>query len=265
MSAGTGPLGEAFRIVQISDCHLSENPEKPYRGENADAGLESLLGVAAQWRPQMVIGTGDLSEDASPASYERLAGYFRRISSDILVLPGNHDDAEQMQGHFTRGPWQEPLITTAGEWSLVMLNSAIAGRIDGALSDAVIQRLHQHVSAHPTRPVLLALHHQPLRIGAPWIDRYMLDTPEEFLEFIESNEQVRAVVWGHVHQSFESSLGSASLLACPSTAANSEKATQKFVLDPAGPACRWLELYPQGDLKTGLFYASEADAVGADQ
>ena len=82
----------AFRLVQISDCHLPERPGTPYRGRNADAGIQSLLESVAAFRPHRVLLTGDLSEAAGDASYLRLADYLSGIGAPLCALPGNHDD-----------------------------------------------------------------------------------------------------------------------------------------------------------------------------
>jgi Icc protein len=245
-----------FKIAQISDCHLSANPKTLYRGQNADAGLDAILKVVDAWQPDLLIGTGDLSEDASTASYQRLSKGFDRVSRQVCVLPGNHDELDKMHEHFVSGPWSGPLVVPVGAWSLVMLNSALAGRIDGVVAPEDIGMLQRYLISEPDRPVLLALHHQPIKVGAPWIDRYMLDSPGKFMSLVENSENVTAVVWGHVHQLFEARLGNTRMLSCPSTAANSRAKTTRFEFDPAGPACRWLELYPQGELKTGLFQAA---------
>ncbi len=243
-----------FKIAQISDCHLSANPDALYRGQNAVAGLESVLEVVDAWQPDLLIGTGDLSEDASTASYLRLSRYFHQVTEQVCVLPGNHDEPEKMQLHFASGPWNGPLIIPVGTWSLVMLNSTVAGRIDGVVKSEDIRVLQQHLLSEPDRPTLVALHHQPVKVDAPWIDRYMLDSPDQFMKLVEDSENIAAVVWGHVHQAFEARLRATRLLGCPSTAANSMAKTTRFEFDPAGPACRWLELYPQGGLKTGLAF-----------
>ena len=131
------------------------------------------------------------------------------------------------------------------------------GRIDGRIRSEDIHAVQQHLLSEPDRPNLLALHHQPVKVDAPWIDRYMLDSPDEFMKLVEDSENIAAVVWGHVHHAFEARLGATRLLAGPSTAANSMAKTARFEFDPAGPACRWLELYPQGWLETGLFNLRE--------
>ena len=247
--------GEAFRLVQISDCHLSASAATPYRGKNADAGLLSLVHTIAEWQPHLVLATGDLSEDASSASYQRLAQHFRLMRAPVCVLPGNHDDNLLMRRYLQTGPWNGPLILQAGDWQLVLLDSAVAGRIDGILDRDHVQQLRRCLVSRTKRPVLLALHHQPVPVGALWIDRYMLKDPDALLELVADHEQVRGVVCGHVHQAFESCLGNAKMLACPSSAANSRAGASRFVHDPAGPACRWLQLTAQGKIETGLLYA----------
>lgn len=247
--------GEPFRLLQISDCHLSQDPATLYRGKSADAGLESLLPGIAAWRPHLVLATGDLSEDASAASYQRLGYFFRRLAVPVLALPGNHDDDLLMQQHFPHGPWDGPLVIQAGVWQLILLKSTLAGRIDGAITQADIQSVCLTLGSMPKKLVLLALHHQPVPVGATWIDRYMLQNPGALLDLVEEHEQVVGVLWGHVHQAFETRLAATRLLACPSTAANSKPATEKFEHDPAGPACRWLQLHPQGQIETGLLFA----------
>lgn len=245
-----------FRMVQISDCHLSASRPTLYRGEDADAGLKKLLHRIAAWRPQLVLATGDLSEDASAASYQRLAQYLQLVDAPVCALPGNHDDDRVMQQFFQDGPWQGPCIRQAGDWRLVLLKSAQAGRIDGSISPADIQAVRQWLDEGPRRPVLLALHHQPVPVGSTWIDRYSLEAPEALLKLVEEQQLIRGVVWGHVHQAFETRLDNARLLACPSTAANSRPATSRFVLDPTGPSCRWLKLHAHGRIETGLMFAA---------
>jgi Icc protein len=249
------PHAEPYRLIQVSDCHLPENPEQPYRGVNADSGLGSLLGPISQWRPQGILLTGDLSEDASPASYQRLLKALGRLNVPIFALPGNHDEDAVMRQFFPQGPWAGPLQLSAGDWQLVLIKSSREKRIDGVVSPADLEALDT-LLREDARPALIALHHQPVAIGSPWIDRYMLEQPGPLLQRLESCRQVRGVVWGHVHQVFEGVLGQAHMLSCPSTAANSLSGTERFQPDPAGPACRWLKLHPQGRLESGVLRAA---------
>ena len=244
---GSGP----FCVLQISDCHLAADPAQPYRGRNADAGLRSVLAGAKALAPDLILCTGDLSEDASPASYQRLVTALESIAAPVCALPGNHDDSDIMRRFFPAGPWQGPLHLSADVWRIVLLTSAVSGRIDGALDAADLLRLDELLNEQPDAPVLLALHHQPIAVGSPWIDRYPLQAPEALLDLVRRHRQVRGGTWGHIHHAFERQQGRVLWLGAPSTAANSLAGQVRFTLDPEGPACRWLKLYADGSMKTG--------------
>ena len=255
-----GKSGSPFRLLQLSDCHLPADPGTLYRGQNADEGLQRLLKRVAEFRPQQILLTGDLSEDGSEGSYRRLRHYLDEMGAPVCALPGNHDVDEVMQRHFPAGPWNGPkLLTAGGQWALVLMRSSRAGRIDGEISEQDLDVLDgMLVDARPEaglQGVVVALHHQPVPVNAPWIDRYGLAKSEAFLALIERRPAVRAVVWGHVHQPFQARLGGAQLLACPSTAVNSLPETPKFHHDPAGPAGRWFKLHADGEMETGLLRA----------
>lgn len=251
---GANQHGRGFRLVQISDCHLPAKPATPYRGLNADEGLSALVATVIRWQPDALMLTGDLSEDASPESYRRLASALDRVNAPVCALPGNHDELEQMARFFAAGPYQGPYVQQAGAWDLALLNSSLPGRIDGRICEKDLEALDELLDAG--RPTLLALHHQPLPIGAPWIDRYMLESPEVFLNWVTARVHVKAVTWGHVHQVFEMQLGAARFVSAPSSAANSLPATQRFTSDPAGPACRRWELFGDGQLETGILHTN---------
>lgn len=179
----------------------------------------------------------------------------------MWALPGNHDDPERMRARFPAGPWPSPLAVAAGAWRIVLLDSRVEGHVDGRLEDADVGWLDGWLRKNGDYPVLLALHHHPVAMGSPWIDRYALQSPEALLRLVEEHANVRCVVWGHVHQHFEGICRAARLLACPSTAANSLPGSERFTADPAGPACRWLELHPDGSLETGLLRAEVRSGI----
>jgi len=248
-------LARALRIVQVSDCHVAREPRADYRGCSADAGLLSLLPAIRRWRPDLLILTGDASEDASAASYGRVAAFLSTAGAPMLALPGNHDDAGSMRQYFAQGPWEGPSANTHGDWCLILLDSTQPGRIDGAFSAAALDRLDRELSKRPGSHTLLALHHQPVPAGSFWIDRYPLQHAEPFWGVVDQHRQVRCIVWGHVHQDYRSKRGAVVLLGCPSSVANSLPNRERFTPDSGGPACRWLELSADGGIETGLLHA----------
>jgi Icc protein len=103
------------------------------------------------------------------------------------------------------------------------------------------------------KPVLLGLHHQPISVGSAWIDKYALkDGADRLAGLIDSNASVRAVVWGHIHSAFRGRQGRALMLVAPSTVANSHPFEDRFQFDASGPACRWLRLFDDGNVASGI-------------
>ncbi|AKS43405.1 metallophosphoesterase [Wenzhouxiangella marina] len=240
-----------FTLVQISDCHLAADQQASYRGENADRNLKRLLPGIAALAPDGLVMSGDLSEDASPESYARLAEIVKPMAPKRAWLPGNHDDravaAEVLaEPDFLAGP-----VLDWGGWQLVLLDSAEADRPAGVVSDARLAPLEQ---LDGERPALVFIHHQPLPVNAPWIDKYPLTQAERFWAKIDS-QTVRAVAFGHVHQAFKGEKNGVVCLSCPSTVANSQAETERFTPDPTGPKARWYRLHEDGRWQTGLISA----------
>ena len=241
-----------MRLVQLSDCHLPLDPQTTYRGLSADRNLASLLPAVRRWQPDWLLLTGDVSEDGSAAAYGRASARLSTLGAPVLALPGNHDDPAVMRPFFPSGCWDGPLSVEARGWQLVLLDSNRPGQVSGRFSDANLDALERCLRASEAAHVLLALHHQPVPVGSAWIDRYPLEDAAGFWALVEKHPRVRCVVWGHVHQDFHQHRDEVLLLGAPSSVANSLPDRERFTLDMAGPACRWLELNPDGTVDTGL-------------
>jgi len=241
-----------IRIVQITDCHLPADPNREYRGTNPYDNLRALLHKVSDWKPDLLLATGDLSEDASPISYSAIQQFFNPFGVPVLALPGNHDDPILLAQTFPGSPEDGMQVTEHGCWQIIRLNSCLPGKPHGRINEATLAGL-EHVLARDTgRPRLLAVHHQPVEVGSPWIDKYRLFEPESFLQMIGQYPDVKVVVWGHVHQVFETDRKGTTMLGSPSSAINGLPGAQKFLPDPIGPACRWLELKADGTILTGI-------------
>jgi Icc protein len=242
----------ALRVIQISDAHVAGNPDARYRGEDARQTLAAVISAAREWQPDILLATGDLSEDASPESYAALADTLTPLGIPLLTLPGNHDDAAEQSKWFSFCPVGAPLRVHAGGWDLILLDSTVPGEVPGQFTDCELEALQSLLDDAPERPKLVALHHHPVLTGSHWIDRFPLLEPDRFWQVLDQCEAVRIVTWGHVHHASESLCGSMSLLAAPSTVANSLPRMDRFTRDPSGPACRWLVLEEGGHFETGL-------------
>ena len=64
--------------------------------------------------------------------------------------------------------------------------------------------------------------------------------------------QVKAVLWGHVHQEFDQQAAGIRWLATPSTCIQFTPRSADFAVEEKAPGYRWLRLYADGQLETGV-------------
>lgn len=245
----------SIKLLQVSDCHISASREVRYRGLDADRSLFGLLPAIRAWRPDAILLTGDVAEDASATAYGRVSAMLCSAGAPVHALPGNHDEPAVMQHSFRSGPWAGPRFVPLKNWQLVLLDSTSPGEIGGEIGERELDQLEAGLQRSQAEHVILALHHQPVPVGSPWIDKYALTEPRGFLDLVEQDKRVRCITWGHVHQDIEMELDGIRMLGAPSSVANSLPGRDKFTLDTTGPACRWLRLLPDGNVETGLLRA----------
>lgn len=247
-------MSKSTLIAQITDCHLPASPDQEYRRVNPLQNLETLLRKVKVLKPDVILATGDLSEDGSRVSYNVLQKQLRSLDIPVLALPGNHDDVELLAEIFPDSPVDTIKVSRYGSWQIIRLNSCLPGKPEGRLSARTLIELEGVLTNNTQYPLMIALHHQPISIGSPWIDKYRLCEPEAFLQLIDQHPNVKAVVWGHVHQAFETDRNGTAMLGGPSSAINALPGAQKFTPDPIGPGFRWLELREDITLSSGIIH-----------
>src|SRR5690554_1994189 len=89
-------VAPVVRVVQITDTHLFREPEGRLLGMNTQQSFEQVLGQIADIGspPDLVLATGDISQDASVESYQRFAATVSRLAAPCYWIPGNHDRVE---------------------------------------------------------------------------------------------------------------------------------------------------------------------------
>ncbi|MCY4426228.1 MAG: 3',5'-cyclic-AMP phosphodiesterase [Halieaceae bacterium] len=251
LELNTDPL----RVVQITDTHLSHREGGSLLGLDTDFSLQQVIKLAlAEPRPAgLVLATGDIADNGDADAYRRARRYLRGLAEDTFWLVGNHDCMENMQGELgNRG--QLVRVINTGHWQIVLLDSHIPGETGGELGEEELAWLEQCLGESAARGLhsLVCLHHQPIPVGSAWIDQQMVRDREQFFAVIDRYPQVRGVLWGHVHQDLERSRGGVRLLSTPSTCVQFAPDCDVFKVDDASPGYRWLDLYSDGRIETGV-------------
>jgi Icc protein len=241
-----------LRLIQLTDSHLFADPRGRLMGVNTE---QSLAGVLAQIRSDgvradAVLATGDLAQDGSPQAYVRAGKMLAGLGVPVYWLAGNHDRPELMEEHLAGAGISAERAFRARGWQVVLLNSVVEGKAGGHLADDELGRLDARLSAHPGHHALVCLHHQPVAVGTEWLDGLGLDNPDALFGIIDRHPQVRAVLWGHVHQAFDGSRRGVRLIATPSTCFQFLAGSPDFAVDSSPPAYRRLELAADGGIST---------------
>jgi Icc protein len=244
---------EPALLVQISDSHLFAEAQGTLLGMNTRDSLQKVLERvrAQQPRIDLVLATGDLSQDGSLESYQAFRDLTRQLDAPARWTPGNHDEPQIMAEAAVQSALLEPVVDI-GNWRVTLLDSAVPGSVPGYLQDDQLQLLVRSLSEAPQRHHLVCLHHHPVSIGCAWMEPIGLRNPDAFFEVLDRFPQVRAVLWGHVHQEFDQLRNDVRLIASPSTCIQFEPGSEDFTVGEQAPGYRWLRLMPDGQLETGV-------------
>ena len=248
-----------LKLIQITDSHLGVNHGDTLLSMNPDDSLVDVLTLInlQQSDIDLVLATGDIANDASLAAYQR---FYTTVTDHLLAplvwLPGNHDDHEMMEAIL---PGSQHRVVYKDPWLVVMLDSHVPGEIHGSFAKAELNFLARVLARHPQLHILVCLHHQPVPVGSQWMDRYIVQNAHAFWETISPYNNVKAVIWGHVHQHFDEYYNDIRLLSSPSTCIQFAPEQQDFTLDTTMPGYRWLHLHNDGTLETGIERVPEKD------
>jgi len=247
-----------MQIVQITDPHLYGSASGRLRGVETDSSLRAALNDAIARVPgyEAMLVTGDLVQD-DKTGYLRFRSFFGGIQKPVLCIPGNHDEPEAMRKELTGAPFEICGAHTIGEWMFVMLDSYDPGHVGGRLTKNELARLDNALAGSP-KHAMVCLHHHPVSMGSRWLDGVGLAEAHEFWRIIEAHENVRAVVWGHVHQAFEGKRGDVRLFATPSTGAQFLPKSDRYAVDSLPPAYRSFDLHADGRIDSQVHWVESA-------
>jgi len=89
------------------------------------------------------------------------------------------------------------------------------------------------------------------------MDTMIIENSEEFLAIINQYPQTKAITTGHIHQVMDITSGSVRVLGMPSTCFQFKPETKTITLDISTPGYRWLKLYADGRIESGITRLSE--------
>ncbi len=247
------------RIIQLSDTHLFADSEQSLLGVNTQQSFQAVIDLLQQDKNKIdfIIHTGDITQDYSEAAYIRLADKLKPFNVPIYCVPGNHDDPKVMAKIYPRDMISDRRHIVLKHWQIILLDSHKSGSVAGYLDSAQLNYLNHCLQAYPELHAIVTFHHHPMSVGSRWLDNIGLINANEFWQVIAHYPNVHTVLFGHVHQIFEKKVKGTQCYSAPSTCIQFKRKQDHFGLEKLPPGFRWLQLYEEGRLETGVKRVAE--------
>lgn len=252
-----------LRIAQITDIHLFADGSQQLLGLPT---MESFQAVIRQvqtlrWKPDLLLLTGDLSQDGRLESYRSLKRELLPLKIPTYWLPGNHDFVPAMEQVLDWDFISPEKSFQAGGWRFLLLNSQVPGCVHGHLSTDSLIWLDKQLSLSADSPTVVSLHHPPFVVGSDWLDDSTLQNSEDLFAVLDRHPQVKLVLFGHIHQEYSRERRGVHYLGTPSTCIQFEPKSKDFALEDQRPGFRLLSLYTNGQWQSEVQRVSYACAL----
>lgn len=211
------PPGELLhRIATVSDTHIGSRStgflhtiiEKPEPDEvHPVRCARAALREARAWGVDELIVKGDLVDHSRPEWWAQAASVLEELDVPISVVPGNHEWSGRGDGDPAAGLARHglQLVTDVAHLDrpgvrVVLVDSTIPGQDPGRVSDVLDRTLD--IASSTDLPLLVAMHHQPLRWRVPTYLPAGIPGPEaeHFLRALGRANPRALVTSGHTHR-----------------------------------------------------------------
>ena len=240
------------KIIQISDLHLFANTDGELLGVKTQKSFEAVLDFVRKEPMDLIILTGDMTQDGSATSYLRLANMISSLNVPVYFLPGNHDNPIALEQVYPHNMITNNRHVLLKKWQIILLSSQIPGRVEGHLDESQFRYMKRQIEENPSLYTIVMFHHQPVPVGCAWLDNLGVKNADEFWDKVTQFPQVQNVIFGHVHQEFETIYRNIHCYSAPSTCIQFKRNQDAFGLENLPPGFRWIHLYDDGHLETGV-------------
>ena len=197
-------------IVQISDMHFLRKGVLSFGKVDTHLHMARTIAAIKALRPapDMVLISGDLTNDGDLPTCQALAEMLDDLSLPIYPVPGNHDNRAFIRGAFPKVAalsYEGHLRYAVEDWPLriLALDSSVDGKPYGRLGGDQLAWLSAALEQDRNKPALVMLHHPPFKTGIEHMDWSMLRDADALAAVISRHGQVERVLAGHVHRAIQ--------------------------------------------------------------
>lgn len=259
-------MNQVTKILHLTDLHLFGDPQTKLIGINPLQTLQQVVGKITadtdNGSADLLVLTGDVSQDFSLASYEIAAKILEDIKCPMAATMGNHDHLSAFTQIFSTPT--KIVDINSSNWRVLILNSHWPNHVNGNLTDTELTFLQENLDKSADRPIIIFLHHHILSVNSNWLDKLNLYHDSQFLKIIDQYKNIKAVVCGHIHQDTTILRKNVVFLSTPSTSWQFTLGSNDFKLDNLMPGYRWINLYEDGTIQTEVIRIPQNEAFVPD-
>lgn len=195
-----------MKLIQITDVHLVPQGETLYGIDPQLRLRASIADINAHHADaELCIITGDLTHMGDDASYAVLRNELAALEVPWQLLVGNHDSRQNFRRMFPEMPvdangfvqavWNTPI------GCFLFLDTLEQGLHAGAYCEKRQAWLEAQLEDCVDEPLYIFMHHPPVKIGIPSLDRVGLMQWRRFMDILAPHkDRVRHIFFGHVHR-----------------------------------------------------------------
>lgn len=225
------PAPQPLRILHLSDTHLFGDDALHYGRVDTFAALSRALEqFSGAGKVDLVVASGDLSDDGSPRSYQRLRAalepWAALHSARIVYAMGNHDDRMAFRQVLGSGHGVQPAVdaqgpiaavSAVGAWRVVTIDSSVPGAGYGELGADQLEWLRLVLSVPSEAGTVLVLHHPPIPAATALLQALELYNPDDLAEVVRGTD-VRVILSGHYHHALQEPFAGIPVIVTPGIA-----------------------------------------------
>lgn len=197
-------------FIHLSDTHISPDPEygTHHAPWSTQEGARALVRAVNElpFQPDFILHSGDVVYDPVAEAYHTARDILKELKSPIYYLAGNHDQPQALQQILLgqenpTSPFHYNLEINGVQLVCLDTNGP-AEPPRGNVIPEQLQWLDEICTAPDNRPLIVAMHHNPLPIYSPWLDDYMrlINGEDVHRVLMKARHRLRGVFFGHVHQ-----------------------------------------------------------------